>query len=75
MQIFKVQYLEPYFEKRVGYFKGLDAIKNNFGTSIRDLQYDLETYKGITKEEFDNNLIKYINEYSDRFKVEVLKNG
>lgn len=73
MEILKVHYLAPYNTPRVSYFRDLSAVCSNFGSTLRDLQRNLEVAHNITKEEFDNNIIKYVNEYSLRIRIEVIK--
>lgn len=75
MEIIKIQYLEPYYEKRIGYFKGLDSVKQNFSVYLYKLYEKLHSELGITEQDFYENLIQMINEHSNRIKVlEVFEN-
>lgn len=75
MEIIKIQYLEPYYEKRIGYFKGLDSVRQNFSILLCKLYEKVHNELGITEQDFYENLIQMINEHSDKIKVlEVFEN-
>lgn len=72
MEILKVHYLAPHNVPRVSYFRNLKTVCSNFGTTLRELQSKLYIENDITKEQFDNDIIKYVNEFSNKIRIEVL---